>query len=607
MDIISNSLVNSQINDIIKIRVVRYAVRWNFMQIMNKYLLYVLCFALIFAKICFGQQANQPLEKTQYISKISYHGNKVIDSKRISEIMGIYPKQKFDSAVIESSIINLLDTYKKLGYMFAKVSWEYVPEKEDKIIVNINIQEGEQVVIGKITFSGNKIFSDKLLIKRLSINKIRYFDESIFEDDINQILRFYSDNGYPMAIISPTVNIENGKINLNIQIDSGKQIKINEIKLNGLKKTKENVVIRELPIQSGEIFNQDKIDETEKLLNNIGYFQNTSQISFSKADDGNLIAVISVTERPTGRLNGLLGYNPSGKEDESKLIGTIDAMESNLLGTARQISLSGKRGSANSYRLMYVEPYIFDLPIDIGLHFQAENQSDNSIGQEIREREAGLSNSIRVGTLDKIFLTGKYKEIKSSSLLENPDFAEDELVNGRKYSLEFGLNIDNRDYIFNPSKGYYTNTGIELSRGDFKLLKAWLDLNICIKSFSQQVLALRFYTGQVWGDDIPTTELFYLGGANTLRGYREEQFRGYKSQFANIEYRFLSGKDSHFFLFLDSGKVYNEGGESNKIKLGYGIGLRLESLNGAINMDYGLAKGDSILKGKIHVSLGAVF
>ncbi len=60
-------------------------------------------------------------------------------------------------------------------------------------------------------------------------------------------------------------------------------------------------------------------------------------------------------------------------------------------------------------------------------------------------------------------------------------------------------------------------------------------------------------------------------------------------------------------MFLDSGRVYSGSAESGKMKLGYGIGMRLESLNGTLSMDYGLARGDSFLKGKIHVSLGAVF
>jgi hypothetical protein len=53
--------------------------------------------------------------------------------------------------------------------------------------------------------------------------------------------------------------------------------------------------------------------------------------------------------------------------------------------------------------------------------------------------------------------------------------------------------------------------------------------------------------------------------------------------------------------------VYNKGEGLDTLKLGYGVGMRLKSRTGLVSVDYGLARGDSILSGKIHVSLGATF
>ena len=62
-----------------------------------------------------------------------------------------------------------------------------------------------------------------------------------------------------------------------------------------------------------------------------------------------------------------------------------------------------------------------------------------------------------------------------------------------------------------------------------------------------------------------------------------------------------------FDLIIRGGTVYDGENGLDPLKLGYGVGMRLKSRTGLVSMDYGLARGDSILSGKIHVSLGAVF
>jgi len=583
---------------------------------MKKYIIYLnilnIISILFLAQICLCQQTDA--DQAFYISKLNITGNKAISSKKVIEILNINHRQRFEPVIIENSILDLLNTYKKIGYMFTKVTWDHTIEKRNTVVINIAIQEGEKVFMGNIDFvyTGDQPLKQST-IKKLSIQKSQYFDESILEKDIYQIMNLYGEKGYPLASVSPEINIENGKINLILRVDSGIKTKIGEIKIEGLKKTKENIILRELPIRSGDIFDQKKVDETERLLNNMGYFQNVYPISFSNIDDENLMLYISVIEGPTGRINGLLGYNPSDNENESKLIGMVDGSETNLFGTARKIKISGRRGFVNSYEFAFVEPWIINKPIDLGIHFQAIDRSEIQIRQKLIEREAGLSGTMRIGSHDQIYVIGKYKRINSSELSEElfeiPDtkIPNEELANGRKYSIGIGSRFDNRDYFNNPTKGRFTDAVLELSLGDFRLIRFWFDINFYFKTLEQQVLALGIHAGRIWGDSIPITELFYLGGANSLRGYREDQFRGYERQFGNIEYRFLTGRNSHFFIFLDGGRVYTRDKESGKIKLGYGAGMRLESVNGTLSVDYGLAKGDSILKGKIHVSLGAVF
>ncbi|MDQ1318213.1 MAG: Omp85 protein [Candidatus Poribacteria bacterium] len=283
----------------------------------------------------------------------------------------------------------------------------------------------------------------------------------------------------------------------------------------------------------------------------------------------------------------------------------------NLLGTGRQISIIGRFGLSDNYELTYQEPWVFGSPVDFGVHFQAINRPDALTQQKFNERGVSLSGTVRMIEFIEGSLGLTYKKIRSSLIPPSNGRTEEpqSLLNGRKYSILLTIKRDSRDYFSNPTKGRLDRIGFEVSRGDFRTLKVWIDLNQYLEVYSQQVLALGVHAGRILGNDIPLTELLYLGGANTLRGYNEDMFRGEGRFYTNLEYRFIVGRNSQFFLFLDSGSVYNKLGDNSlgPLKIGYGLGMRLESMNGLISMDYGLAKGDSILKGKIHVSLGAVF
>jgi outer membrane protein insertion porin family len=114
---------------------------------------------------------------------------------------------------------------------------------------------------------------------------------------------------------------------------------------------------------------------------------------------------------------------------------------------------------------------------------------------------------------------------------------------------------------------------------------------------------------------VPLPDQFRLGGATTLRGYREEQFRGSRVAWSNIEYRYLLSRRSRAFLFFDFGYYYRiERSPSEnetepqflkieEFKPAWGLGVRVDTPLGIVGVDYGLGEGDALTNGKVHVSL----
>lgn len=183
---------------------------------------------------------------------------------------------------------------------------------------------------------------------------------------------------------------------------------------------------------------------------------------------------------------------------------------------------------------------------------------------------------------------------------------------GRTNSLSVTHVFDSRDNYFNPSRGYrYALTGQWAGHGlggDFDFYKISAEGRFYKKVGRNQVLALRLIGGYATGD-IGYSELFSLGGANNLRGFEDDQFKGDKMYSATLEYRFPIIKKVDGVVFTDVGNAWGIDKnripwyhDSNKVHWSVGVGLRLQTPIGPIRLDY--AHGD---KNKFHFSFGGQF
>ena len=578
---------------------------------------------------------------TLLIRKIIFSGNKALDEKRLLELTSLSPGQVFIPDFVKNSLDRVLAEYKRLGYLFAKIDWQVRWSGNDQVILQIEITEGNRIRMGKIHLSGNSVFSDRLLLSKMDISRYGRFDESVFQADVERILEAYSDNGHPLAKISLTgFRIQDNRLTLDMHIDEGPVVRIGQIRVSGISKTKRRVLLREIAIEPGDIFDQRRIDESKRRLENLGYFQSVltsfEPMDSSSAESGSVKDVILdfvVEERRTGEFNGVIGYDAAANSSgTSRLSGLIEVSDVNLAGTGRKLALRGRFGHSDSYELNYEEPWIFGKPVDIGLRlwgvsqdtqdsgveapatwqetqYDGESESGNGYGLA-RSKERAASISASTGILRNVDGSAAitYKWIKSpvygyDGSFESPSPAG----TGEKYSLTLTVKRDTRDYFANPICGRLDRYSMEISRGDFRTFRLWLDFNQYLETRHRQVLAIGIHGARVWGRMVPFTEMLYLGGANSLRGYAESFFRGEGTALVNNEYRFLVSRESQFFLFIDVGSVYNKGSGFSPLKVGFGLGMRLRSDAGLVNLDYGLAKGDSVLGGKIHVSLGAMF
>ena len=595
-------------------------------------------------------------EKTQpyyRIRQLLFNGNKHLNEKKLTTLFGWEQGKAYAREEIVEGSERILDAYQKDGFAFAEMALDIEPmsEKTDPdgaayIVISIKIVEGKRVRTGKISLVGNERFSETEIRDQLGLQQGKPFTPVRFEQGIERIQTLYSTHGYPKVEIAPKdfqLSPETGTVDLQLNISEGAQVQIGEVKVSGLKKTKTEVVLREIPLKPNQRFDQRNIDASYRRLRNLGYFYqvNPNVLEVGETED-KINFHARVTEAKTGRLSGVIGYAPPDSETDAapQLTGVFEARETNLLGTGRQANFYWKSGLLKILRLGYSEPWIFGKPITIGIEYgqfkqrnpgreQLSGIPSNDTETVSEEQSGSVSATTHFGRVFEGIMTLGYKRIdipstgfpstptppfnpQTTSTFSDPNaitLTESTPYSGTKYSVAFRLTRDTRDYFLNPTRGRRDSVAVEVSRSDFRLRKVWLSLQQYFPTWQKQTIAVELHGAAAWGVNIPPTELFYLGGATTLRGYDEDWFSGPRRVYANLEYRFLVGPDSQLFVFTDLGAVtlIEKPSVFDRLRVGYGFGARLESEGGILRVNYGLAAGDSLLRGKIHVNLGASF
>lgn len=512
------------------------------------------------------------------------------------------------------------------GYFNFKIdSIKYQTSIDSSITeLKIYLDEGEPTFINDISIVGLDSLKDANIFRKIKFLSGKIFYQSQIENFINEILSHLENNGFPFAKVAinsikffPDSIKKKNYVDILIEVDKGIESKFDLISIEGNKNTKDYVIIRELDIQKGEPYSEIKLESIPSRLNKLRFFEPVQKpiYYFNSKDDG--VLQINVKEKQTNNFDGIIGYIPGNNEQDGYITGLVNINLRNIFGTGRAMSFRWQRINRNSQELelKYFRPYLFGFPINIQGGLFQKKQDTIYVQRKLDLYIDIIANqNITIGGI-----------VSTESVIptEN-EFSVFTVYNSNLLSGGMNLRIDTRDDPYSPTKGILFNNSYIFTRkninGPEKYLTADLkrkinyqkilvDLNFYNQFFNRQVVALELHGKELRGDLIEISDMFYLGGANSLRGYQENQFLGSRIFWSNLEYRFLLSPRTFTFVFFDTGYYLRKADESRNIieqsdfLMGYGFGLNIETALGAISVSYALAKGDPFNEGKIHFGL----
>ncbi|GHV26149.1 outer membrane protein assembly factor BamA [Spirochaetia bacterium] len=452
------------------------------------------------------------------IKEILFEGNSIFSLRTLRGQLSLKPKGlialindgAFQEAKLTADRAAVTQYYRDRGYIDAEVTDVIrVTNRDEKgnnnLTLTFRVHEGRSYTFGGITFEGNEIFSTEQLSAQVYSKIGETANARRMDADLQRIMGLYAENGYIFNSIIPHENRDAaaGVLSFTVSIVERGRAHIERIIVRGNEKTKDHVLLREIPLESGDVFSRTKLMEGQRNLMNLQYFSNVMPDMTPGSSDSLMDLVFTVEEQPTTDVQ--LGLTFSGSSEPSDFPISLMAKwnDRNFLGYGNMVGVEVNAAfDTQSASLQYTQRWLFGLPLSGGFDFTFRHSvrqaaMDNAApffnGDETRAYpdgfdsyedyynaskyppnvylmnydqlgfslgfstgyrwltaagNLGLAGGIRTGWIDNIYDDAIYRPFDPVLRDGNNDWIWTN-------SFWTSLSLDQRDVYYDPSKGYY--------------------------------------------------------------------------------------------------------------------------------------------------------
>lgn len=435
----------------------------------------------------------------------------------------------------------------------------------------------------------------------------------------------YARRGHPEveATLRESERDEEGRIQLDFDVEPGPRVRISKVRVTGNEKTREEHVIERLRLEPGDLYDVRKVRESFRQLYRTGLFRRVS-LTLEPGAGGERALLVDLEELPPTEFFLEPGY---GSYEGLRVL--AGARENNIFGTTR--SLQGEVLLAE--RARRVAAGVGDRRL-----FGSDLEGSLSVFQEVRdepsfdEDQRGLALSVSREIERRFRVSADYRFSRSE--LSNVDIADpiaaDALQDVDISSVTLSGAYDRRDSVFVPSRGHLIKLSFELATEALGSELDFVRFRLSHASFfplgEDTVIGASWRAGAISPIEdtstIPLQERFFNGGENTVRSFEEDELGpedssgnplgGEAFHVVSLELRRRLTGNLEGAAFYDGGNVETNADDLflfEGFRHGLGLGLRYLlpigpiRLDGAVNPDPRPDEDDWVL----HFTVGTSF
>ncbi len=534
-----------------------------------------------------------------------------------------YKDDQYSKQKLTADLETLKSFYMNRGYLEFSLDSTQVsisPDKDD-VYITINISEGPKYKVSDVKLAGDlQQVPENELQKLIKIKKDDIFNREKITESTKGMNARLGNDGFAFSNVNaiPEINKVEHTAAFTFFVDPGRKVYVRRIDIEGNQRTRDEVIRREFRQVESGWYAADKIERSKERLKRTQFFSDTNiETPAVPGTTDQVDLKVKVTERNTGSV--MFGAGLSSQEG---VIGSFNVTQANFLGTGDRVSAQINTGRINrTYALSMTQPFF--TPEGVALSYDLYRRDSNaskitfatydtsSMGAGFRfsvpftEKNAfsyGLTyDNTEVENLTSDLSPIRY--INYCNKVKGVSNASGCSMNSLIASV--GWTEDGRDDILFPKKGGLRRVNAEVATPglDIQMYKLTFQESLykeITKDLTLMVNGQIGYANSYGGKEFPFYKNFYLGGVNSLRGYRlssvgpvcragdtscgtASQTRdmflgGTKQLLGNVELfmpvPFLKNNNQfRLSAFIDAGNVYEESESMRLSSLRYSAGL----------------------------------
>ncbi|MEH6950784.1 outer membrane protein assembly factor BamA [Nitrobacter sp. NHB1] len=321
------------------------------------------------------------------VKSVEFIGNHAFSSYRLKDVIKTHESNilsflgsgdVYDPDRVEADRDLLRRYYLKHGYADVQVVaalTEYDPARHG-FLVTFKIDEGQQYRVGSVTFESTVPSLDGNSLRSFSqVHVGALYNAEALEKSVEEMQVEASRRGFAFAVVRPRGdrNFDAHTVSIVFAIDEGPRTYIERINIRGNTRTRDYVIRREFDISEGDAYNRSLVDRAERRLKNLDFFKTVKITTEPGSSSDRVILDVDVEDKSTGDFSVSGGYSTT-----QGALAEVSVSERNLLGRGLYAKAAVQYGQyARGYSLSFVEPYLLDYRVALGLDFYQREQLAN--------------------------------------------------------------------------------------------------------------------------------------------------------------------------------------------------------------------------------------
>jgi outer membrane protein insertion porin family len=475
------------------------------------------------------------------LEEIQFEGNQFVSDEALEGLLSVstsrtFSRGRFTSRLAEEDAARIRSFFEDNGFLDANVSYELSRSAGSQAGLLFRITEGPRYLVDRLEIDGNEALADELLLSELDSQLGGPFSPFFMARDRTAIISAYENRGFrQVEFFSRIEYLQDQQVAVSYTVEEGEPSFVDQVIVVGNAKTKGRIVRKQIDLQPGDPASLSQILKTESNLYNLSVFSRVLISESPSFSDPNTRTVLVELEEAK-RFTLLYGFGYSSFEG---LRGTFGVTDSNPAGRARPLSFNLRASTIRQRgNLSYSLPRFLDGRLPTILSLTADNQfaktgSTNEGGTAIRGRPfdsfrfiASSQSEKKLSFRESLFFRYEFEKVVSEAPpgLALEFFRTDERI--RLSSVSTSYINESRDNPADPQGGFLLSGDVKVSNrvlgSQAELFRTYLQGQYYKELWPRFVWVSSMRLGVVRGygrtDEVPISELYFSGGATTLRG-----------------------------------------------------------------------------------------